>query len=414
MPNETSLANGRSDDRSDAWAADPHTFDIFKLDQRFLASPYATYARLRQDDPVHRNADGSYLVTRYDDVARVLRDPDMSSDNTRTLTPVYGQTPLLEHYLHLMVFVDPPRHTHIRRRLAHAFTPRALKTWEVYVEHAVRELLDEALAKGRMDLITEFAYLLPISVIAKMLGVPREDQALFRRWSAGVTKPMVPSPAAAVIEEGSGVVEEFKAYFRTLAERRRREPRDDLMSLLVQDDGSEPLDELDLIHNAAFLLNAGHETTMNLLGNALAVLFRFPDQLARLRRNPDLFETAVEEFLRFDSPNQLGGRRTTKAIDFHGVTIPADTFIWISNGAANRDTDQFAGAENLDVGRQPNRHLAFGYGIHACLGANLARVEAKIALRTLICDHPNLRADGTPVPRMHPRYRGFTSFPVAA
>ncbi len=409
MPNEPVLANGRPEE----WAADPRAFDIFNLDRRFLASPYATYAQLRREDPVHRNADGSYLVTRYDDVARVLREPNMSSDKTRELPPVYGQTPILEHYLHLMVFIDPPRHTRIRKRLAHAFTPRALKTWELFVEGAVRELLDEALANRRMDLITDFAYLLPIAVIAKMLGVPREDQLLFRRWSTGVTKPMVPSPGADVIAEGNAAVEEFKAYFRALAERRRKEPRDDLMSLLVQDDGSEPLDELDLIHNAAFLLNAGHETTMNLLGNALSALFRFPDQLARLRKNPELFDTAVEEFLRYDSPNQLGGRRAIKDIEFHGVTIAADTFIWISNGAANRNSEQFSGAEGLDVGRQPNRHLAFGHGIHLCLGANLARMEAKVALRALISVFPDLRPDGAPVPRMHPRYRGFTAFPVA-
>jgi cytochrome P450 len=167
------------------------------------------------------------------------------------------------------------------------------------------------------------------------------------------------------------------------------------------------------VHNAAFLLNAGHETTMNLLGNAAAALFAFPDQLELLRRNPVLVETAVEEFLRFDSPNQLGGRRATQDIEIRGVAVPANTFIWISNGAANRDPEQFESPDRLNVARQPNRHLAFGHGIHLCLGANLARMEAKAALSRLVGGYPQLRPDGEPTHRMHPRYRGYTSYPIA-
>jgi cytochrome P450 len=409
MPEAAATTRGLAHD----WAADPLGFDIFKLDPRFISYPYPTYARLRDESPVHRNSDGSYLLTRYDDVAALLRDPRTTSEKAKELTPIYGDTPLLEHYLHLMVFFDPPRHTRIRKRLAHAFTPRALKTWEKFVDQAVAELLDEALADRRMDLITDFAFLLPIAVIAKMLGVPREDQALFRKWSTGVTKPMVPRPSDEVIAEGSAVVEEFKPYFRELAERRRREPRDDLMTLLVNAEDDEPLDELDFVHNAAFLLNAGHETTMNLLGNAIDALFTFPGQLDRLRREPALIDSAVEEFLRFDSPNQLGGRRATQEIEIRGLTIPADTFVWIANGAANRDPAQFADPDRLDVSRQPNRHLAFGHGIHLCLGANLARVEAKAALSRLIGRYPQLRPDGAPSHRMHPRYRGYSSYPIA-
>lgn len=409
MPDDARLGGGSPH----GWAADPGEFDIYKLDPRFVAYPYPTYARLRAESPVHRNSDGSFLVTRYEDVAWVLRDPRMTSQKAREFTPVYGETPLLEHYLHLMVFFDPPRHSRVRKRLAHAFTPRALQNWERFVDEAVAELLEDALADRRMDLITDFAFMLPIAVIAKMLGVPREDQERFRHWSTAVTKPMVPKPSPEAISEGSVAVEEFKAYFRDLAERRRREPRDDLMTLLVQGEEDEPLDELDLLHNAAFLLNAGHETTMNLLGNALAALFRFPEELARLRRSPELVETAVEEFLRFDSPNQLGGRRATEDVVLRGTAIPANTFIWIANGAANRDSDQFSEPEKLDVGRQPNRHLAFGHGIHLCLGANLARMEAKVALRRLVCEHSGLAPDGEPTHRLHPRYRGYTSFPIS-
>jgi cytochrome P450 len=397
-----------------SWAADPAEFDIRRLDPRFIADPFPSYARLREESPVHRNSDGSFLVTRYEDVAFVLRDPRMSSDKTRELTPVYGSTPILEHYLHLMVFVDPPRHTQIRKRLAHAFTPRALARWEGFVRQAVDELLEEALAGRQMDLIADFAYQLPVAVIAKMLGVPREDRALFRKWSSGVTAPLVPQPSEAVIAAGNAAVDEFKAYFAALAERRRKEPQDDLMTLLVQDEGEgAPLDDLDLVHNAAFLLNAGHETTANLIGNAVDALFRFPDQLALLRSRPELSETAVEEFLRYDSPNQLGGRRATVELELRGVRVPAQTFIWISNGAANRDPAQFPEPDRLDIARHPNRHLAFGHGIHLCLGAALARTEAKIALQRLVCEHPALRANGAPLHRLHPRYRGFLSYPIA-
>jgi hypothetical protein len=409
MPDSIDLAGAKAS----GWAAEAARFDIFKLDPRFVAYPYPTYARLRDESPVHRNADGSFLLTRYDDVAAILRDPRMSSDKTRELSPVYGASPLLEHYLHIMVFVDPPRHTRVRKRLARAFTPRTLADWEPFVEQAVDELLDEALAGRRMDLIADFAHALPIAVIARMLGVPKADRAHFRRWSTGITKPMVPKPAAEVIAEGNAAVEEFKDYFRDLLQRRRREPQDDLASLLVKDEGDDPVDELDLIHNAAFLLNAGHETTMNLLGTSLVALFDFPGELERLRRDPQLIDTAVEEFLRFDSPNQLGGRRATADIEIRGTAIPANTFIWISNGAANRDPRQFAEPDRLDLGRAPNRHLAFGHGIHLCLGANLARLEAKFALRRLVCQHPGLRPAGEPVSRMHPRYRGLTSFPIA-
>jgi cytochrome P450 len=396
------------------WAEEPARFDIRRLDPRFLANPFPTYTRLRDESPVHRNADGSFLVTRYEDVALVLRDARMTSDKTLELSPVYGPTPLLEHYLHLMVFMDPPRHTRIRKRLAHAFTPRALARWEGFVRQAVDELLEEALVGRHMDLIPDFAYQLPVAVIAKMLGVPREDRALFKKWSTGVTAPLVPQPSVPVVTEGNTAVEEFKSYFGALAEQRRREPQDDLMTLLVQEDGEgEPLDELDLVHNAAFLLNAGHETTANLIGNAVHALFRFPDQLARLRGTPELIDMAIEEFLRYDSPNQLGGRRVTLEIALHDTTIPAHTFIWVSNGAANRDPRQFPDPDRLDLGRQPNRHLAFGHGIHLCLGAGLARAEAKVALARLVCDHPGLRPAGAPQHRLHPRYRGFLSYPVA-
>ncbi len=396
------------------WAADPARFDLSALDARFLDDPFPTYARLRREAPVHRNPDGTVFVTRYRDVEQVLRDPRMSSDQREAWRARLGDTPIAEHNIHVMVFRDPPDHTRIRRLVAHAFTPRAMAVWEPRVASVVDELLDESVVGGGMDLIADFAYLLPLTVIAAMMGVPTGERRRFRRWSAGVTGSLEPRPSPEQVAEGNAVVEDFKAYLGSLADDRRRHPGDDLMSLLVaaEQDG-EKLSELDLLHNAAFLLNAGHETTSNLLGNGIDALFRFPDQWERLKREPGLAAAAVEEMLRFDSPNQIGGRMPREPLEIEGVPIPAGKFVWISNGAANRDPDAFAEPDRLDIGRTPNRHLAFGHGIHVCLGAALARLEARVALERLIARYPALRPDGTPTRRRRARHRGFSSYPVA-
>ncbi|MGH7003731.1 MAG: cytochrome P450, partial [Alphaproteobacteria bacterium] len=266
---------------------------------------------------------------------------------------------------------------------------------------------------GRMDLITDFAYLLPLTVIASMMGVPPKERHRFRRWSAGVTGSLEPKPTPAQVTEGNAVVEDFKQFLGELAAERRRRPGDDLMSLLVaaEQDGDR-LSDLDLLHNAAFLLNAGHETTSNLIGNGVNALFRFPDQLERLQGDTKLSASAVEEMLRFDSPNQIGGRMPTADVELRGVVVPAGKFIWISNGAANRDQAAFPEPDRFDIGRTPNRHVAFGYGIHICLGAALARLEARVAIERLVTRFPRLRPNGAPTRRPRARHRGFSAFPV--
>ena len=397
------------------WAADPRTFDIMKLDPRFIEDPFSTYTRLREEDPVHRNPDGTYFLTRYEDVRALLVDPRMTSDKSLEFPKLFGNTPYLEHMLHTMVFNDPPRHTRIRKRLSYAFTPKAIATWETFIVEVVDELLEAMGERGKFDLITDFAYALPVAVIARLLDVPKLDRALFRRWSMAITGPMNNAPTPETIAVGSEAVDEFKAYFRELIEMRRRKPGNDLISVMleVEDDDGNRLDELELLHNCAFLLNAGHETTTNLIGNSMKALFRSPGQMARLRSEPQLGDSAVEEFLRFDSPNQLGGRRTKEDVEFRGVGIPANSYIWISNGSANRDAEQFPDPDTLDIARTPNRHLAFGYGIHLCLGANLARLEGKHAVVRLISRFPDIHPVSPPVGRGHPRYRGVRSFAVS-
>jgi cytochrome P450 len=409
----TSIVGGRAE-APDGWAEDPHSFDLLKIDERFVTDPFPTYARLQDESPIHRNSDGTYFLTRYDDVAWILAERRVTSDKSLELTKVFGQSPLLEHYLHLVVFRDPPIHTRIRKVLASAFTPRAIELWAPIVSDVVDESLERALANGAMDLIGDFAYWLPINVISRMLGVPAADADLFRGWSQSIVKTLDPRITQEIKDEGNRVVSEFKEYMGDLAERKRREPGPDLMSLLVgAESEGDGLTELDLAHNAAFLLNAGHETTANLIGNAVDALFRFPDQLKRLRQEPELIETAVEEFLRFESPNQLGGRRLTEDVELRGVKIPAATYVWITNGGANRDPRQFKDPHALDIARKPNRHVAFGHGVHYCLGAALGRLEGGIALKRLVTDFPALRPNGAPKRRMIARYRGFSAYPIA-
>ena len=396
------------------WAADPASFDLKDLDARFLDYPFPTYARLRAESPIHRNSDGSFFVTCYDEVAAVLNGRAMSSDKKAPLSGVFGpDAPIYEHHANVMVFLDPPDHPRVRGLVAHAFRTRALASWEPKVEQAVDELLSDALVDGEMDLIGDFAYLLPLTVIGQMLGVPTDDRERFKTWGASVTASLEPNPSQEVIDRANAAVEDFKGYLGELADRRRRKPGDDLMSILVsaEEDG-QALTEVELLHNAAFLLNAGHETTSNLIGSGMDALFRHPDQLELLRERPDLVPSAVEEMLRFDSPNQIGGRLALEDVTLRDTTVPANTFVWVSNGAANRDAAAWQEPDRFDITRNPNPHLAFGHGPHLCLGAALARLEARVALQRLV-RFGDLRPAAQPVRRPRARHRGFLSYPVA-
>lgn len=410
----TALAIDRGLTELDSWAADPVGFDLNSTDPRFIDNPFPTYARLRRESPVHRNPDGTYFVTRHSDVIRVFRGKEMSNIKDELFLTKFGPTPIYEHFVNLMVFKDPPEHSRIRKVVARAFTPAALAGYEPRVEQAIDDLFEKASAKGRMDLIGDFGYVLPMTVIAVMLGVPPSDRDLFVRWSAGVSQSLEPYSPPDLVNHASKLVDEFKAYLGNLANERRRKPGDDLMTMLVEaEQDGERISELELVHNASFLLAAGHETTSSLIGSGTIALMRFPDQMELLRSRPELAEQAVEELLRYDSPNQIGGRMPTVDVDFSGIPIPAGTFIWVSNGAANRDPDQFADPERVDITRTPNPHLAFGYGIHSCLGAALARLEGRCAFRRLVSVFPTLRLDGEPVRRPRTRHRGYVSIPVA-
>ena len=391
--------------------------DLRALPDDFYDDPFPHYHRLRRWDPVHRGPDGSYFLTRYDDVVAVYQDHHTwSSDKRVEFAPKFGASPLYEHHTTSVVFRDPPDHTRIRKLFAPAFTPRALAALEPRVARFVDGLLDRAAARGGMDVVEDFAAALPVQLIGDMLGVPREERGPLRGWSLAILGALEPEPGPRRLEAGSRAVDEFKGYLRRLIADRRRRPSTDpgeiLSALLAAEDASDRLTELELLHQCIFLLNAGHETTTNLIANAVVSLLEHPREHLRLRAEPGLITTAVEEFLRFQSPNQLGNRRAVREAVLGGVAMDAGTLVTLGIGAANRDPAQFPDPDRLDIGRTPNRHLAFITGIHACAGMWLARMEGRAAIGRLVARFPNLRAAGPPVRAHRARFRVVSSFPI--
>lgn len=404
------------DDEAERAAA--QAFDLLRLEPGFLEDPFPTYHRLRKWDPVHRCPDGSYFLTRYDDVAAVYRDhPRLSSDKTFEFKPKFGDGPLYEHHTTSLVFRDPPDHTRLRRLFAAAFTPKALQALQPRVVKLVDGLLDRAEAQGGMDLIADFAFALPVELIGDMLGVPRADRPRLRGWSIAILGALEPVTGPERLAVGNRSVEEFKGFLRDLVADRRRHPMNDdgevLTALIAAEDAQGALSEIELLHQCIFLLNAGHETTTNLIGNGVHALLENPGELTRLRENPALIETAVEEFLRYQSSNQLGNRRAIADVEIGGVAMPAGTLITLCIGAANRDPAQFPDPDRLDITRAPNRHLAFATGIHACAGMWLARMEGQVAIGRLVRRFPELRPAGPAVRGGRARFRGLAKFPVA-
>jgi hypothetical protein len=394
-------------------------FDLTHLDRGFLDDPYPTYRALRRHAPVQRQPDGSYFLSRHRDLMAVYHDPDrFSSDKTVDFRKTMGDTALYEHHTTSLVFNDPPYHARVRRLLQPAFTPRALAALRPRIETLVDTLLDRAAERRRFDLIADLAAAVPIQLIGDMLGVPQDERAPLRDWSVAILSGLEPRPTEAQLARGHRAVEEFKDYLRRLIADRRRRPAEAgegevLSKLIAPDAAGEALTELELLHNCIFLLNAGHETTTNLIGNAVEALFRFPGEHRRLRENPDLIGSAVEEFLRFESSNQLGNRRTTVNTEIGGVALAAGTYLHLGIGAANRDPEEFPDPDRLDLARAPNRHLAFATGVHACAGMSLGRMEAQVAIGKLVARFPDLRPDGPGVRGGRARFRGFVTLPVA-
>ncbi|MFB6448635.1 cytochrome P450 [Bradyrhizobium tunisiense] len=390
------------------------SFDLEKLTPEFYDNPYPTYRALRENEPVKRLRSGTVFLTRYDDLVTTYKNTkSFSSDKQREFAPKYGDTPLYEHHTTSLVFNDPPAHTRVRRLIMGALSPRAIAGMEPDIIKLVDGLLDAIAAKGACELIEDFAASIPIEVIGNLLDVPHEERTPLRDWSLailGALEPVVSPEAAA---RGNKAVQDFLAYLETLVARRRQKPgnpdRDVLTRLIQGEENGERLTEKELLHNCIFLLNAGHETTTNLIGNGLVALDRHPEQKQRLIGNPDLIKTAVEEILRYESSNQLGNRMTTEKVELGGVALDAGTSVTLCIGAANRDPAQFPDPESFDIARTPNRHLAFATGAHQCAGMALARLEGAVAISRFLARFPNYAVSGTPVRGGRVRFRGFLS-----
>jgi cytochrome P450 len=399
-------------------------FDLKRLDPSFLDDPYPLYRALREHDPIHRMPDGSYFLSRYDDCAAVYRDAEIwSSDKRVDFRPTMGDSLLYEHHTTSLVFNDPPYHTRVRKLLAPAFTPRALTALQPRIEALVDRLLDHAAARGGLDLIEDFAAAIPIQLVGDMLGVPDDERGPLRGWSLAILGGLEPVLTAEQLERGVRAVGEFKAYLLDLVARRERQARDgrEILSTLTaasdlspaaRGGADERLTADELLHNCIFLLNAGHETTTNLIGNGVDLLIRHPEAMRELRERPELITSAVEEFLRMESSNQLGNRRATRATTLGGVTMSSGAYVHIGIGAANRDPSQFPDPDRLDIRRHPNRHLAFGTGIHACAGMWLARMEAQVAIGALVRRFAAIERAGQYVRGGRVRFRGFLRYPL--
>lgn len=392
------------------------SFALARPPAGFIDDPYPVYAALRERSPVHRLGPDSWLLTRHEDVLAVYRSPHASSDKQREFGPRLGAgTPILEHHTTSLVFNDPPLHTRVRRILMGALNQRAIARMEAGLAALVDELLDRLADLAEPDLVEDFASCIPVEVIGNLLDVPHEERGPLREWSLAILSALEPAPGAEVLARANAAVTEFVAYLRDLVARRLKQPGDpeaDVLTRLLRGDAQGQLSEAELLHNCIFLLNAGHETTTNLIGNGLHALMRHRGQLDRLVADPTLLGTAVEELLRWESPLQLNNRLLTAPLVLGGLTLPAGSFVTLGIGAANRDPAAFAEPEHLDVGRRPNNHLAFGQGAHACSGMNVARLEARIAIGALLRRHPRIDLRGTPERDRRVRFRGFRRLPV--
>src|SRR5215469_3454017 len=397
-------------------------FDLKRLDQAFLDDPYPTYRALRDHDPVHRMPDGSYMLTRYADCVEVYRNAAVwSSDKRVEFRANFADSLLYEHHTTSLVFNDPPAHTRVRKLLTPAFAPRALKALEPRIESLVDRLLERAAERSHIDLIEDFAAAIPVQLIGDLLGIPSEERGALRGWSLAILGALEPVLRPEQFDRGTAAVNEFKDYLTDLINRGcgADSPGAILPTLVaasdfagLERDGTERLSAIELLHNCIFLLNAGHETTTNLIGNSIDLLLRHPDAMAELRADLRLIDAAVEEFLRMESSNQLGNRRALQDTCLGGTAMAAGTYVHIGIGAANRDPSAFPEPDRLDIRRQPNRHLSFGSGIHTCAGMSLARMEAQVAISKLLQRFGSIERAG-PVRRGgRARFRGFLNYPV--
>jgi cytochrome P450 len=407
---------------------DTTQFDLRHLPPDFYADPYPYFHALRAQAPIKRMPDGSVLLTRHADLIAVYKDPQtFSSDKQAEFTPKFGAgTPLLEHHTTSLIFNDPPLHTRVRKLMMGAMTRRAIDDMEPGLIALVDGLLDHIASQGGGDLIADFAAAIPIEVIGNLLVVPHSERAPLRQWSLDILGALEPSITPEMAARGNQSVTQFIDYLKVLVADRRRHPGDpahDVLTRLIQgEETGEKLSEAELLQNCIFILNAGHETTTNLIGNALVTLLHWPQQHAQLKAqlvatahdetlHERVLNAAVDEFLRFEAPVQLGNRRTLKPCVIADQSFDAGTLITLGIAAANRDPAQFVNPDVFDFARDNNKHLAFAYGIHQCAGLSLARLEGRVAIGHFVQRFANYRLSAAPARASRARFRGFLAAP---
>jgi cytochrome P450 len=387
----------------------------------FIEDPYSRYAAMREGDPVHRSPLDFWVLFRYEDIARLLHDPSLSVEDRNA-----RQTALDEMVVEIlgeraerggksMLSRDPPDHTRLRKLVTKAFTPRVIQNLRPRIQALVDEMLDAAGARGEMDVITEFAFPLPFAVISEMLGVPVADGTKLREWSGLIVRSLEPLVDPDTIRAIADASDRMFDHVNGLIEWKRKEPGDDLLSALISaEEQGDVLSDEELIEQVMLLYIAGHETTVNLIGNGILALLRVREEMERLQRDASLMPGAVEEFLRFDSPVQMTRRITLTDVEIAGKTIEKGSFCALVLASANRDADRFgADAEELNVTREAaHQHLSFGGGAHYCLGAALARLEGEVAIGSLIRRFPSLDLSGEPAWNGRLNLRGLDRLPI--
>lgn len=387
----------------------------------FRRDPYPAYARLRREAPVyHSRPLGGWILTRHRDIVAVLTDPRFSVDRRQSklfkkFNPLESLPPAFaEAIFRNLLMLDAPDHTRLRKLVVKAFTPRMVERLRGRIESLVDELLDAVAARGTLDLVHDFAYPLPIIVIAEMLGLPPADREQLKHWSDEVATLLDPFQAENGMQGAEDAFFGLKAYLEPIFADRRNAPRDDLISSLVAvREGSDGLSDAELLSLCTILLAAGHETTTSLIGNAVVALLRHPEERRRLQEAPELGRAAVEEFLRYDSPVQLTDRVATEDLAIDGKRIRKGELVGLILGAANRDPEVFADPDRLRFDRGDVPHVAFSHGAHFCLGAQLARLETEIAIGKLLERFPNFSGPSEPPTRKRSIVlRGPTSLPL--
>lgn len=393
------------------------TFDLRAIGPAFIANPYPIYNALRDFAPVKALPGGGYLVSRAEDCNFVYKDARLfSSDKKKEFLPKFGEGLLYQHHTTSLIFNDPPLHTRVRKIIAGALNPRAVADMEAPMLALCDQLLDAMAEKGEVDLIADLAAAVPIEVIGNLLAIPYELRSPLRDWSLAILGALEPQPTPQMLAVGEQAVADFLDYLRLLVDERRRNPGDparDVLTRLIQgEQNGEKLSEVELLQNVIFILNAGHETTTNLIGNGLYTLLEHPGEKAKLLANPALINSAVEEFLRYEAPVQIGNRLVTAETDVGGVRMAPGTYITTCIAGANRDPAEFDAPDRLDLARETNRHLAFASGPHFCVGLNIARMEGRIAIGRFLARFANYRLSGPAVRGGRARFRGFLSIPV--